>query len=285
MARTRYLRPGFFKNETLASLTPYHRLLFAGLWLIADRAGRLEDRPRRIKAELFPYDDLTVEAVNRMLDDLTEGDGFIERYEAGGVRIIQIRKWSEHQRPHSNEARSCFESRPKTEKTLENLSIPTKVEKPGRYNYNFNSNFNSNLDSNLDPDVPPAWTTGARPAPLIPSPLAHGKCYPSTACARGLCIPRFLGQQWRDQSDDAVQVQAFIEAALQTVTGPVGDDPLTWWREQWRQAHGSSVATTKGLRTVAAGKRLQAALDAGAELDPFGTKAIEQERKLIGGEA
>jgi len=279
MARTRYLRPGFFKNETLASLTPYHRLLFAGLWLIADRAGRLEDRPRRIKAELFPYDDLTVEAVNRMLDDLSDGDGFIERYEAGGAKVIQIRKWSEHQRPHSNEARSCLEPRPKQEKTLENLSILTKVEKPGRHNYNFNLN----PDSDLNLDGVPAHAPGARPAPLIPSPLAHGKCYPSTACARGLCIPRFLGQQWRDQSD-VVKVQAFIEAALKTVTGPVGDDPLVWWREQWRQAHGSSVATTKGLRTVAAGKRLQAALDAGAELDPFGTKAIEQERKLIGGE-
>lgn len=284
MARTRYLRPGFFKNESLSSLTPYHRLLFAGLWLIADRAGRLEDRPRRIKAELFPYDDLTTEAVDTMLQDLTGGDGFIERYEAGGTKVIQIRKWSEHQRPHSNEARSCFESRPKREKTLDNIAISTKVEKAGRHNSNFNSNFNLNPDSDLNLDGVPAYAPGARPAPLIPSPLAHGKCYPSTACARGLCIPRFLGQQWRDQSD-VVKVQVFIEAALKTVTGPVGDDPLTWWREQWRQAHGSSVATTKGLRTVAAGKRLQAALDAGAELDPFGTKAIEQERKLIGGEA
>ena len=145
--------------------------------------------------------------------------------------------------------------------------------------------FRQELEGLLPGEIVPAQAQiqVARPSALIPSPLAHGKCYPSTACSRGLCVPRFLGQQWRDQSD-AVKVQVFIEAALQTVTGPVGDDPLTWWREQWRQAHGSSVATTKGLRTMAAGKRLQAALDSGAELDPFGTKAIEQERRLIGGE-
>jgi hypothetical protein len=33
------------------------RLLFTGLWCLADREGRLEDRPAEIKAEIFSYDD------------------------------------------------------------------------------------------------------------------------------------------------------------------------------------------------------------------------------------
>ena len=44
MARARLLKPGFFTNEDLCELPAFGRLLFAGLWTIADREGRLEDR-------------------------------------------------------------------------------------------------------------------------------------------------------------------------------------------------------------------------------------------------
>ena len=54
--RARNIKPGFFKNDTLAELEFAARLLFIGLWGLADRAGRLEDRPKKIKAEVFPYD-------------------------------------------------------------------------------------------------------------------------------------------------------------------------------------------------------------------------------------
>jgi hypothetical protein len=49
MPRTRQIKPGFFKNDELAELPIEARLLFAGLWTIADREGRLEDRPKKIK--------------------------------------------------------------------------------------------------------------------------------------------------------------------------------------------------------------------------------------------
>ena len=55
MARARNIKPGFFKNEFLADLPFETRLLFIGLWTLADREGRLEDRPRKIKMELFAY--------------------------------------------------------------------------------------------------------------------------------------------------------------------------------------------------------------------------------------
>jgi len=48
MARSRNIKPGFFRNEMLAECSPLARLLFAGLWCLADRFGRLEDRPKRI---------------------------------------------------------------------------------------------------------------------------------------------------------------------------------------------------------------------------------------------
>ena len=69
MARARNIKPGFFKNEELAECSLAARLCFPGLWLLADREGRLEDRPKRIKGELFPFDTFEV---GPLLDELPE---------------------------------------------------------------------------------------------------------------------------------------------------------------------------------------------------------------------
>jgi hypothetical protein len=101
MPRARNIKPGFFKNEKLAELSPYARLLFIGLWCLADVKGRLEDRPARIRAEVLPYE--TVD-VNQLLNELaiSEGD-FITRYEVDGHRFIEVTNFHLHQSPHPNE--------------------------------------------------------------------------------------------------------------------------------------------------------------------------------------
>jgi hypothetical protein len=104
MARARSIKPGFFKNEALAELPFEARLLFAGLWTLADRDGRLEDRPKRIKAELFPYDEL---GVDRLLSDLAQA-GFIVRYTLDGNQFIGIPTFKKHQNPHVKEAASTI---------------------------------------------------------------------------------------------------------------------------------------------------------------------------------
>lgn len=104
MARIRSIKPGFFSNEHLAELSPWHRLCFAGLWTIADREGRLEDRPRRIKAALFPYDDVDVDNILTGLADRN----FVIRYVADGVPYLAIPTFLEHQRPKSDETLSSI---------------------------------------------------------------------------------------------------------------------------------------------------------------------------------
>ena len=101
--RARNLKPGFFKNELLAECSPLARLLFAGLWCLADREGRLEDRPSRIKAEILPYDADT--DMNALLDQLASR-GFIARYHADDRRVIQVLTFVEHQKPYDREV--CF---------------------------------------------------------------------------------------------------------------------------------------------------------------------------------
>ena len=104
MARTRSLKPGFFTNDSLAEVEPLGRLLFQGLWCIADRAGRLEERQRRIKAEILPYDDTDID---RLLTELSQR-GFIIRYAAGDVRYIQVTNFTRHQYPNKNEKASTI---------------------------------------------------------------------------------------------------------------------------------------------------------------------------------
>lgn len=100
--RARNIKPGFFKNEELAECSPWARLLFIGLWCMADCEGRLEKRPKRIKAEIFPYDSLDINGELTVLEQL----GFIQSYQVCGVDYILIIHFKEHQRPHHTEARS-----------------------------------------------------------------------------------------------------------------------------------------------------------------------------------
>ena len=102
MSRARNIKPGFFANEDLVELPFETRLLFIGLWTLADREGRLEDRPKRIKMAIFPADSVDVDASLNAL----QASGFIRRYEAEGIPCIQILTFTKHQNPHCNEAPS-----------------------------------------------------------------------------------------------------------------------------------------------------------------------------------
>lgn len=102
--RARSLKPGFFENEFLAELGPYAQLLFAGLWGLADREGKLEDRPARIKAQVFPYYEPDPE-VDELLDMLDRA-GFIMRYRVENGSYIKILTFIKHQNPHRKESPS-----------------------------------------------------------------------------------------------------------------------------------------------------------------------------------
>lgn len=114
MARTRYIRPSFFKNEELADLHPEARLLFIGLWCFADRDGRLEDRPRRLKADILPYSECPIDELLNSLDG-----NFIVRYEADNGRYIQINNWSNNAKIHPKEVSNNFPAIPCRDKKRE----------------------------------------------------------------------------------------------------------------------------------------------------------------------
>ena len=147
--RARNIKPGFFKNENLAELGMFERLLFIGLWCLADREGRVEDRPKRIKMELFPCDQCDVD---KGISSLMEA-GFITRYVYESYSVIEVCKFKDHQRPHGSEKDGLL---PDSNGMITVNERRNNVVLTGKERL---VNVNSPLDNALNPD------------PLNPDPL------------------------------------------------------------------------------------------------------------------
>lgn len=128
MARARNIKPGILKNELLGTADPLAYVLFTGLWMLADREGRLEDRPLRIKAEVFPY--RPESDIDSLLAWLV-GNGFIDRYESKGRKCISIRQFHEHQRPHPKEPLSELPANPRSTKGKPKVNPGSTQGEPG----------------------------------------------------------------------------------------------------------------------------------------------------------
>jgi hypothetical protein len=103
MPRIRNIKPETFDDPDLNGLPALARWLFVGLWTQADRDGRLEDEPRRLKARILPYDDANCDELLDLLDGW-----FITRYEADGRNFIQVNNFSKHQHCHKDEKPSTI---------------------------------------------------------------------------------------------------------------------------------------------------------------------------------
>jgi len=118
MARARNIKPSFFANDQLGELPALARLLFIGLWGLADRKGKVADRPRRIKAEVLPYDDCDVDVFLNLL-----APEFIARYNVDGISCIQILNFVKHQKPHPKEAESDLPNMPENSKAANRCEL------------------------------------------------------------------------------------------------------------------------------------------------------------------
>lgn len=113
MPRARLLKPDFYDDEKLNAMPLGPRLVYPGLWQLADREGRLEDRPAKIAAYLFPpignerLQSQARKSVPAWLDLFAEA-GMIVRYVADGKAYIAIPTFLRHQHPHQNEPASII---------------------------------------------------------------------------------------------------------------------------------------------------------------------------------
>ncbi|MGF6978978.1 hypothetical protein QFZ94_007493 [Paraburkholderia sp. JPY465] len=114
MPRSRTVKGGFFRSPDIQHTPVACRLLFISLWTQADREGRLEDLPWKIRDEAFPYDqDITEQDVDEMLDMLNLRD-LIRRYVVDEQPLIFITKWRTHQHPHPKETESKLPAPPES---------------------------------------------------------------------------------------------------------------------------------------------------------------------------
>lgn len=109
MARARNIKPGFFESDQIGEVSFCARLLFIAMWQIADRCGRLERRPAKLRAYAFRYDALSVTDVEAMLGEL-ERVGLVKTTDFDGLNVIEIPNFTKHQTPHPKEP-SLYEPR------------------------------------------------------------------------------------------------------------------------------------------------------------------------------
>jgi hypothetical protein len=106
MARSRMIKPEFLDDPDVADLSFPARLFFIGLWMHADKEGRLADDTRRLKVRIFPYDPIDVESLAVEL----HAKDMIRRYkDSAGQGQIWIRTFTKHQHTHPREAESTIE--------------------------------------------------------------------------------------------------------------------------------------------------------------------------------
>jgi hypothetical protein len=107
MPRARNIKPGFFESDDPAKVGYPQRLLWIAMWTLADKEGRLEYRPTRLKKYAFGFDPATVEDVAQWVHDLHDA-GLIVLYPVGSVEVIQCVNFLKHQRPHYKDPESEY---------------------------------------------------------------------------------------------------------------------------------------------------------------------------------
>jgi len=165
LQRIRTIKPEFFVHERLAEISMASRLLFIGLWTVADREGRLEDRPQRLKAQLFPYDKVNI---HKLLDELARG-GFVMRYAVDGGRYLAIPHFTKHQRPNPTERASTIPAPPAGLKSCAQdfltKEMEVEMEVEGKGNGNGRSRSLRSLDvsaTKFDPEFLRFWDSYPR---------------------------------------------------------------------------------------------------------------------------
>jgi|SRR5215471_10941261 len=95
MPRIRTIKPEFWSDEKLAPLPPVTRLVYVGLWSLADDAGRLVDNVKAIDGYLFPETD---DSSGESLETLVRLSRITRYMAPNGQKLIQIVNFPRHQK-------------------------------------------------------------------------------------------------------------------------------------------------------------------------------------------
>ena len=96
MPRIRTIKPDFWTSEQIVECSTNARLLFVGTWNFCDDGGVHPASVLRLKMEVFPGDDFTVDQVTGWIDEL-KAAGLLVEFEAQGKSWWAVTGWK-HQK-------------------------------------------------------------------------------------------------------------------------------------------------------------------------------------------
>lgn len=98
MARIRTVKPEYWEDELLGTVSRDARLLYVATWNFADDAGRLRWSTEYVKAQVFPYDaDMSQKRVRGLMDEL-EAIGRAKAYTVGAQQLAWLPFFRKHQK-------------------------------------------------------------------------------------------------------------------------------------------------------------------------------------------
>ena len=162
MGRIRTIKPEFFRHADLYDAERETglplRLAFAGLWTAADKSGRFKWKPRELKLDCLPHDDVDF---SRVLDALTTR-GWLVRYAVQGVEYGAIPTWETHQVINNRETPSKLPAPNENNTLTREARVPDATATPhkgkgreGEREGEENSEANaSGADAPPDPAIP-----------------------------------------------------------------------------------------------------------------------------------
>lgn len=106
MARKRSIKPEFFEDEQISTLSAWARLLYIGLWCHMDAEGVFEANVKLIKAKIFPLESLTDDDVLGFLGELSKpvnGKFLLIRISHNGKDYVYCPTFTKHQKIHIDE--------------------------------------------------------------------------------------------------------------------------------------------------------------------------------------
>lgn len=98
MARIRSIKPEFWVSEQVAECSTSARLTFVGLWNFCDDRGVHPAKPKTLKAELYPMDDVTSLDVAAWIAELIRVGLICEFTADDGDVYWHVTGWDRHQK-------------------------------------------------------------------------------------------------------------------------------------------------------------------------------------------
>lgn len=235
MARARNIKPSFFSNDELGDLDPLARLLFVGLWTIADFKGDLEWRSKRVKAQVLPYDECDVDALAISLDK----SGFVRFYSDQQKTYLNIVNFKDHQNPHKNEREKGSAIPSYSEEMRQAIDFKGLAINPDKSGLKRNSSASDPADSLFPlPDslilIPDSYTPQ-----VSGSAEAEGICKSKSLSAqenqKSKTVKRFVKPSPKEVSDYCLERKNFVDPEsfmnhYDSNGWRVGKNPMKCWK-------------------------------------------------------